>query len=226
MRTEPHESLEFAVEGTGETIKLSDFTAVVAGYTGRDIADVQRHIDELAEIGVAPPPEIPMFYPMPSDLFTTEHKHAAANNSLHSGEVEPAYIRHAGKYYLGIGSDHTDRDLEAVDIGESKQACPKPVSAKVIPVEDFSQFALDDCIARSWVDGVLYQEGALSGLRPAKEIIDLLINRSNLGAADFVCLGGTLPLIDKKFTAGAEWRVRIDLPDGRFLEHTYTFADA
>jgi hypothetical protein len=55
------ETLTFDVAGSGETIELTDFYAVVAGYTGRDAAAVQHHIDELAAIGVAPPPSVPMF---------------------------------------------------------------------------------------------------------------------------------------------------------------------
>jgi hypothetical protein len=77
----------------------------------------------------------------------------------------PLYIRHNGKSYLGIASDHTDRDLEAEDIGASKQACPKPVSGQVIAVDSLDGLSLDGCTARSWVDGKLYQEGSLDGIR-------------------------------------------------------------
>ncbi len=104
-----------------------------------------------------------MFYRMDSDLFETSGEHDTTEN-LTSGEIEPPlYIRHDGKYYLGIGSDHTDRDIEARDIGDSKRACPKPVSNEVIAVESLKDLDLDECTARSWVDGALYQEGSLSG---------------------------------------------------------------
>ncbi len=46
--------LTFRVVGADKTIVISDFHAVVAGYTGRDPKAVQHHIDELAAIGVAP----------------------------------------------------------------------------------------------------------------------------------------------------------------------------
>lgn len=214
-------SLAFVVEGTGEKIVLSDFMAVVAGYTGRDMAAVQHHIDELAAIGVEPPPEVPMFYSMPSDLFSTSSEQSVGRG-LTSGEVEPVYIRHAGRVYLGVGSDHTDRDLETVDIARSKRACPKPVSLEVIPVDNLSTLDLDECVMSSWVDGTPYQDGVLAGLRTPKNIVELLIERTDVGSGDFVCLGGTLPLIDGKFTAGAEWRLRLEMPDGRSLEHMYT----
>ncbi|NKX53674.1 DUF2848 family protein [Arthrobacter mobilis] len=221
MNAAADKPLAFSVDGTGEEIVLSGFTAVVAGYTGRDLAAVQHHIDELAAIGVAPPPEIPMFYPMPPELFDTSGRHTGSEH-LTSGEVEPVYIRHAGRYFLGIGSDHTDRDLETQDVAASKRACPKPVSRTVIAVDDLAALSLDECVARCWVDGDRYQEGTLSGLRTPKEIVDLFLERTGLGDDDFVCLGGTLPLLDGKFRAGTRWRVRLDLPGGRFLEHEYT----
>jgi 4-hydroxyphenylacetate 3-monooxygenase len=212
--------LTFEVIGSGETIRLEGFRGIVAGYTGRDMAAVQHHIDELAAIGVAPPPEVPMFYPVPRELFGTSGAHEDSDN-LTSGEIEPLYIRHNGTFYLGIGSDHTDRDLESKDIGESKRACPKPVSSQVIRVDNLEALSLDDCIARSWVDGSLYQEGTLGGLRKPADVVGLLLQRTDVGDEDFLCLGGTLPLLGGKFTNGNVWRLELQFPDGTTIEHTY-----
>jgi hypothetical protein len=210
----------FEVLGSGETITLTNFRGIVAGYTGRDMAAVQHHIDELAAIGVAPPPEVPMFYPVDAELFDSTGEHPASPN-LTSGEIEPLYIRHDGRYYLGIGSDHTDRDLETEDIGASKRACPKPVAAQVIALDGLDSVSLDGCTARSWVDGRLYQEGSLDGIRTPADIVGLLLERTDIGDEDFLCLGGTLPLLDGKFVAGAVWRLELAFPDGTTLEHTY-----
>ena len=43
---------------------------VIGGWTGRDAAAVQHHIDELAEIGVPGPSEAPLFYRVGHDLLT------------------------------------------------------------------------------------------------------------------------------------------------------------
>lgn len=212
--------LTFEVVGSGESITLKRFRGIVAGYTGRDMAAVQHHIDELAAIGVAPPPEVPMFYPVPGELFDTSGEHDNSD-ALTSGEIEPLYIRHKGTYYLGIGSDHTDRDLETQDIGDSKRACPKPVSSQVIRVDDLESLSLDQCVARSWVDGSLYQEGALDGIRKPADVVGLLLERTDVEDEDFLCLGGTLPLLGGKFTNGTVWRLELQFPDGKKLEHTY-----
>ncbi|NMO01564.1 DUF2848 family protein [Gordonia sp. TBRC 11910] len=206
----------------GEPITLTRYRVVVAGYTGRDEAQVRHHIDELAAIGVAPPPQVPMLYPMDADSATTAQEVPVAGNNT-SGEVEPVYIRHAGRWYLGVGSDHTDRTLETVDIGESKQACPKPVGREVIAINDWAEFDWDACQASSRVDDVLYQSGSLAGLRRPDNLLPIVTDRlDDLGDDDLVCFGGTLPLIDGKFVPGRRWDIEIVLPQGQTLTHTYT----
>jgi hypothetical protein len=214
------ETLTFGVAGTGETIELTDFYAVVAGYTGRDAAAVQHHIDELAAIGVAPPPAVPMFYPVESVTVSSAAELAVAGDKT-SGEIEPLYIRHGGRYYLGIASDHTDRHVETIDIGDSKRACPKPVAGTVVAVPELDGLSLDECRARTWVDGRLYQDGTLDNLRTPSNVVELLLKRNGIGDKDFVCLGGTLPVIGGEFIYGREWRIELTFPDGNTIDHTY-----
>lgn len=216
--------LTFTIAGTSETIRLEGFTAIVAGYTGRDAAAVQHHIDELAAIGVAPPPAVPMFYPVERDSVTSTESLLVAGNRT-SGEIEPLYIRHQGKYYLGIASDHTDRHVETFDIGDSKRTCPKPVSHTVIAIDDLEALSLDTARARTWVDGRLYQEGTLDGLRTPKNVVELLLERNDIGDGDFVCLGGTIPVIGGDFIYGTDWTIELTLADGSQLTHAYSITE-
>ena len=217
-------SLEFTTTD-GQHIELTEYRCIVAGYTGRDRAAVQHHIDELAAIGVPPPPSVPMFYEMHPPLVSTEPELTQRGHSLTSGEVEPVYVRHKGTYYLGVGSDHTDRELEREDIAESKLACGKPLGATIIRIgshDDLATFSLDDATARSLVDGALYQHGLLRALRTPADIIQQLEAQLALPAStDIVCYGGTLPLIDGSFRAGTRWELEISLPNGTRLTHEY-----
>ncbi len=82
---------------------LNDPNVIIVGYAGRDLAAVQHHIDELAAIGVAPPPHVPMLYPMePSTLESTEQMTVVGSNT--SGEIEPVLVRAKGNWYLTLGS--------------------------------------------------------------------------------------------------------------------------
>lgn len=215
------DSISFSVLGTHELITLADPIAIVAGYTGRDKAAVQKHIDELAAIGIAPPPNVPMFYPVDADMITSAATINVAGDST-SGEIEPLYIRHAGRTFLGISSDHTDRAVEAEDIGASKKACPKPVGKTVIEVPDFDTLDLDAARAVSCVDGDLYQDGQLDVLRAPAEVIRLFLAHSDIGDSDFVCLGGTVPIKDGSFVYGNRWSISLELATGQKLEHTYS----
>lgn len=207
--------------GMTSQLVLSDYRSIVAGYTGRDEQQVRHHIEELAAIGVSPPTQVPMFYRIPANALTTAAAVRVGGDNT-SGEIEPVLIRHGGRNYLGIGSDHTDRTLETVDVGDSKRACPKPIGIDVVEVADWSRFDWDNCRARCWVDGNLYQDGTLAALRPPAALLDILYRQhSDFAAGDFVCFAGTVPLQHGEFVAGRQWELELALADGRELRHTY-----
>jgi hypothetical protein len=213
-------ALAFEVLGTGQTLQLDGYQAVVAGYTGRDEAAVRHHIEELAAIGVPEPPQVPMFYAVDASTVTTAGTaEVTAGNT--SGEVEPVLVRHQGRWYLGVGSDHTDRDLETEDVGESKRVCPKPVAPQVVAVPEWTAFDWDAVRISSRVDGAAYQDGRLQGLRRPDELLRLLRERGADEGRDLVCFAGTLPLLTGEFVPGTDWGLDLTLPDGRTISHTY-----
>jgi hypothetical protein len=155
-------------------ITLTITSVVVAGWTGRDAAAVQHHIDELSELGIAPPSTVPLYYRVSNALLTQADGIEVLGEGS-SGEVEPLLIRAGGKTYFGLASDHTDRDLEAYSVAASKQACAKPVSADLWDFDDIAGH-LDEIRLRCWIDEngqeVLYQEGTLAAIRPLAELCD------------------------------------------------------
>lgn len=214
------------VVGRDSPVELQDFRAIVAGYTGRDQEAVNDHIRELAEIGVPAPPRTPMFYDVDSSAVSTDEQ-ISVQGEYTSGEVEPVYLRISGEYYLGVGSDHTDRQLETEDIAESKKVCPKPLGATVVPIEDIDALELDDYVATTFADGVPYQHGNLSGLMNPRDVLVALAEEQELGDGDFVVLGGTIPLADGGFKYAKKWEMRIEPKDNPAggsefsLNHTY-----
>lgn len=163
-----------------------------AGFTGRDEAAVRHHIEELAELGVAPPSQVPLFYELsPNLLCQTEELTVIGTES--SGEVEPFLLRADGELWLGLGSDHTDRAFETTSIAHSKQLCGKPVAGELWRYADVKD-RLDDLILTSWIEEngsrVTYQEGTLAGIRPLEELLE----RHPLGEGEAM-LCGTLGAI-------------------------------
>ncbi|MDA8747201.1 DUF2848 domain-containing protein [Litoreibacter sp.] len=166
--------MQFNTETTsgGGEIEIDIDHLTIAGWTGRDAAAVQHHIDELAEIGVAPPSQVPLFYRVSNDLLTTRGQ-IEVLGAASSGEAEPMLIRHAGKTWLGLGSDHTDRELEATSVAASKQVCAKPCATTLWDL-DLVVDRLDQLTIQSWIfegdEWRLYQDGTLKQIRPLLDL--------------------------------------------------------
>jgi len=146
---------------------------VIAGWTGRNREAVEHHIKELEAIGVARPKTVPCFYRVAEYLLSTKSEFQFVG-SHSSGEVEYVIFSLPTGLYIGLGSDHTDRKVEAYGVAVSKQMCPKPVSSEVWALDSVKDH-WDQLITRSWVTRSgkreLYQEGALGRMLTPQDLI-------------------------------------------------------
>src|SRR5882672_9607291 len=120
--------MDFLVNGAPRRIDITRL--VIAGWTGRDKAAVEKHIAELEAIGVRRPRTVPTFYRLGAGLLTTASEIEVVGEDS-SGEVEFVLISAADALYVGVGSDHTDRTVEAYAVTVSKQMCPKPLGEEL-----------------------------------------------------------------------------------------------
>lgn len=161
---------------SGAVLPLVIDRLIVAGWVGKDQAALQKHIDELAELGIAPPSRTPTYMNLFPEILTSASRIGSVGNSS-SGEVECiVVVDREGRRYLGVGSDHTDREFEKFSIPASKQMCAKPVAEELWLFQEVADH-LDEIVMRSWmtIDGnkIPYQEGRLGDNR---NIIELLQN--------------------------------------------------
>src|SRR5262249_12497441 len=112
------------------TVSLPVARVLLAGYTGRDRAAVLAHIEELQRLGLAPLPRGRMVYEVPPRLLTTGGS-VTVSGAETSGEVEFFLVPTPDGLLVGVGSDHTDRHHEAIDVAESKTLCSKVLSRHV-----------------------------------------------------------------------------------------------
>jgi Protein of unknown function (DUF2848) len=168
--------LTFTVEdkGAGTPLTLAIDKAVIAGWTGRDPVARDKHIAELEAIGIARPATTPIYYRCSACRITLADRIEVSGEDS-SGEVEFVLIGWQGRIFVGCGSDHTDRKVEAYSVTVSKQMCDKPVASVLWELEDVIGH-WDKMILRSWalIDGarVLYQEGTLDAMLPVKDLIE------------------------------------------------------
>ena len=166
---------------------------VVIGYAGRDRAAVEHHIDELAELGVPRPVSIPLFMVFPPWLISQAPSIAVAG-SQSSGEAEIVVVVDGDEAFVTLGSDHTDRVLESVDIAASKAVCPKPVATSGWPAAAVGD-RWEDLTLRSRIDGgVVYQDGSAAGNLPPLELV-AAIPWAGPRPGCFAAFTGTVPVI-------------------------------
>jgi hypothetical protein len=170
--------------------------AILCGYTGRNQEAVKRHIEELKKEGVKPPPSVPMFYPKPpqgialdGDIFVQGHET--------SGEIEYVLLATRQGIWIGVGSDHTDRELERLDILKSKQVCPTILSRSLWKYEEIKDH-WDEIGIRSWATKgdkkVPYQESTLAIILPPEELIRLVQQKVRGPLEGIAIYSGTPPL--------------------------------
>ena len=190
---------------------------VIAGWTGRDEAALQKHIRELEAIGVKPPKTTPIFYRVSANLFcfSTEIQVSGPDTS---GEAEFVLIQAGSDLKVAVGSDHTDRKAETIGVSLSKQLCAKPVSRDMWRYEEVKPH-WERLMLRAWADGELYQEGSVAAMRSPED----LMGRYPLKPG-YAMFCGTLAAKGGIRPAG---RFRMELDDPvlkRKIAHEYTIA--
>ena len=191
MRHNGHPAVRLEIGGVERV--FAPEVLVVIGYAGRDRAAVEHHIDELAELGVPRPASIPLYMAFPPGLVSQAPSITVAGGET-SGEAEIAVAVDGGEAFVTLGSDHTDRALEAVDIVASKGVCPKPVALTGWPAGVVGD-RWDDLVLRSRIDGdALYQDGsAAANLHPLELVAAIPWVGRPPGC--FVAFTGTVPVI-------------------------------
>lgn len=147
---------------------------VIAGWTGRDEAALQKHILELQEIGVKPPKTTPIFYRVAADLVTFADEIQVSGEDT-SGEVEFVLLCRADGLWVTVGSDHTDRKAETIGVTLSKQLCAKPIAREAWRYEEvrphWERLVLRAFIAENG-SRVLYQEGSVAAMRSPEDLLE------------------------------------------------------
>ncbi|QQC63841.1 DUF2848 domain-containing protein [Paraburkholderia ginsengisoli] len=208
-----------AGQGRAERVEVSRLT--IAGWAGRDQAAIEHHIAELAELGVKRPSTTPCFYRVGAELLTQAEQIDVVGVKS-SGEAECVLLQTPAGLLVTIGSDHTDREVEAYGVTVSKQVCPKPLARDAWRFDDVAGH-WDQLELRAYaiVNGErrVYQQGSVASLLPAAD----LLARAPLqpGAAMFC---GTLAVQGGIVGMADDDALELELHDpvlNRTLRHAY-----
>lgn len=210
------------VRTTGtETISADIRHLMVVGFSGKDVEKTMEHIHELEKEGVKCPSSVPVPYECDPQIVTRKPVIDVIGGRT-SGEAEYLILCHEGKFYIGIGSDHTDRAMEAVSIHKSKQVCLKPCSEEFWDYEEVKDHLPQlRLVSSQVVDGetAAYQDGAAGDLLPFDVIVDKV--KAEMPLEDCLIYTGTVPLL-AGFRFGEQFTARlIDDVLGREISLTY-----
>lgn len=209
--------LRFDVVGGG-VVEVTPRWVLNGGFAGRDTEEVRHHVEELAELGVPGPEQVPTLYPLSSNL-AVQGDRVQVPHARTSGEAEWALIvpedaTSAEDHLLVAACDHTDRALEAHGVAWSKQSSPDflgDVAWRRGDVGDFDAFTLT-----AWVTDSDGREQTIQDGSPAKLIgVDQWADRldeAGLLRPGTVFMSGTIPMIPGVDQFAAAWRV--ELADG------------
>jgi Protein of unknown function (DUF2848) len=171
---------------------------VIAGWTGRDSAAVEKHIAELEALGVKRPATTPIFYRASAARLTIDDEIEVLGDAS-SGEAEFVLLQHAGRLWIGTGSDHTDREVEKYGVSVSKQMCDKPVAPEFWPAVEVAPH-WDKLMLRSWVfennlrtlyteKRALYQEGPVTAMLDPLTLIQKFNGKAGLADGTLMFCG-------------------------------------
>lgn len=193
---------------------------VAAGYTGRDNAMIQAHIDELEEQGIAPPASVPILFPVLPTLVTNSVEIAVVGENT-TPEIEVAVFRADGVDYVTVASDQTDRVWEAVSITMSKNICPKIVGTTAWPVAEVAGH-WDDLRLTARCGHETLQSGPLGLMLPLDDILAFVDSHDGPRREGRLVLSGTIPT-DATPPKG-NVRIELELNDPvlhRAIRHSY-----
>ena len=192
---------------------------IIAGWTGRDVSAIEHHIEELAVLGVPRPSSVPLYYRAGRNLLSQDIEQEVIGSDS-SGEAEPTLFFAEGEWWLTVGSDHTDRNVESYSVAVSKQMCPKQIATAAWRWSDVADYQDEIQLESSIFENgqwVKYQSGTLASIRPLASLRDGIFNADAQDFEGHFLFCGTLGAIPNSEGKGIRpaGQMRIALRDPR-----------
>lgn len=185
-----------------------------AGYAGREQAEVQAHIAELAELGVPGPTTTPALYPV-SPYLAQQVTEVRVQHARTSGEAEWALVITDGGVLLTVACDHTDRELEVHGVAWSKNASPDVLGRKAWRLDEvrghLDRITLQGWVGKGETPDTLIQDSSLEALLTPDYWLDVLTERG-LNEPGTVLISGTVAMTSGVDQFARSWKVEMTDP--------------
>ena len=194
--------MDFVVDENLGTRRVSiDIRGTIrCGYTARDRSAVEQHIEKLKHDGVPVPPATPMYFPTPPRGLTFSPVLWVDGDET-SGEIEFVILAYKDEIFIGVGSDHTDRNMERYNVMKAKLVCPAVMSRQLWVYREIKEH-FDAIEIRSWAvtgtERILYQESTLRHILAPEDLLDRVKGVVDGPLQGLAVFSGTPPLLEGK----------------------------
>lgn len=211
------------LDGTVTTRDITIGRTYNLGSATRDAEEAVHHQEEVARSGVRIAFDIPAprIYPIAPWAITTATAVGVQGHRT-SGEVEIVIVVDSdGEMLVGVGSDHTDRDIERMSIVWSKQACPNVLAPTLWRWRDVRDH-WDDCLLWCDLDEEAYQRCGVAIFRDPEELVRIVRERADAPPTGLVIFSGTYVSVTGELAFGEMWSFGMDDPVlDRHIAHAY-----
>lgn len=191
-------------DGEVEHLDLQIRRVILGGWTGRDRDEVLSHIEELKRLGIPEPDRVPSFFPVPVDLLRSSSSIQVLSDRT-NGEVEYVlFVERGEPSYVTVGSDHTDREVERINVHLSKLLYPKVVAPILWSYDDVRDH-WDELTLSMEVDGSIAQESRVSSIIHPEKLLEICDE-------DCVIFSGSIKWKDGTLRFGKRYKISLKDP--------------
>jgi hypothetical protein len=212
-------------DGSESRTSVTVTTAYNFGYAARDQAGVTEHVNQMRALGVPAPNRVPALFPIPPDRITTNAALTVSGDQTY-GEVEFALVNSEEHGWLvTIASDHSDVEIEHVNMPKAKVMCSNVLGNVAWPLADVLD-VWDAMVLRMWsgddADTTLMQQDKTAHLLRPEDLLRQLEERRGSGLpVGSVVLSGTIA--GEPTPGKVRWSAELEDPSsGRSLKLAYT----
>ena len=168
------------------------------GFTARNTEQMKKNLKALENQGIKYPNSFPQVYPCQRYILSDEREIEVVSDKT-CGEVEFLLLILKEGIFIGVGSDHADKEIEKISIIKSKQLCAKHYANAFWRYEDVKDH-WDRLILRSYQrdsqgEYSLYQEGEVKNILTPESIMSFLEKEGILPDKEAIIFSGSVAAI-------------------------------
>lgn len=210
--------LKYKVELLDGSIKIIDreyMPLIAMGFTARNQEQMRKNLKALEDAGISIPDSFPQIYPCQNYLLSQDEEIEVVSD-MTCGEVEFVILKTTEGIFIGVGSDHADKEVEKESIINSKQLCAKPFTNHFWDYDEIKNH-WDNIILRSEQrevekgELVKYQDNTVANILHPDTVLKAIEDKYGEDY-EAIIFSGSVANVTGRFIYGVEFKYEIEDP--------------